>query len=145
MIRFLFVFTVLMPLIFIHCEKDEPIDHANEVSIQVENHLSVPIDTFKVHFNTTMNEDSLLVIKLEPGQTSDRSYFEDVTYHYFNQGDIFLVKKGWFKIENKDYYISNCFCDPGLLLDTLDFGKLSIKVEKIDTLRKTVQYMVIKD
>jgi hypothetical protein len=145
MARYVFLFMLVISLLFIQCQKNEPIDLSSALSIQVNNHLNTTVDTFKFHFDTTTGGDSLLITDLQPGQISDKIFFEDVIYRFFETGDYFLIKKGRFKIGDKEYYVSHCFCDPGLFLDTLKSGDLLIDVEEIDLLRGQVKYKVVLD
>lgn len=138
---FIVAFTLLI-FFFIRCEKEEIVDHSEEVSLQIENRLESTIDTFKFHFDTAFGEDSLMITNLPRDQISEEVYFDDVIYRYKEKGDIFLIKKGRFVIEDENYYIANCFCDPGIERDTFHQGLLSLYIEDIDRARGNVIYHI---
>ena len=127
------------------CEQVPPEDHSDEVDILVENQLDLRIDSFQFHFDTSYGEDSILVTMLEPGEKSESWYFEDLKYFYREQSDFFLIKKGYFIIDSRIYYHSNCFCEPDLQDDILTEGKVVIKVNGIDSIRGNVEYNIIKE
>jgi hypothetical protein len=142
MIRSYIFMVLLTAMFFIQCEKEELPDHGQEVSLEIENQLGTTIDTFQFHFNTSLGDDSLMVTQLESDQISDPAYFDNIIYRFKEKEDIFLIAKGRFLIENQNYYIANCFCDPDLKMDTFYRGSLTIAIEGIDDLRGNVEYSI---
>ena len=136
---------LLASLLFYQCGKEDLVTEPDQVSIRVSNHLSEPIDTFNYHFQTLSGPDSLQVTGLEPQKTGEKTWFENLIVYRNDTGEQFLVKKGYFKVEAKAYYVANCLCDPGLVADTLETAALTISVESIDTLRQTVNYYITQE
>lgn len=136
-------FLILMGLLFFGgCDKTAGDDHFGEVGLQIRNQLPVTIDTFNFHFDTSAGEDSLLITELLSGGESSIHYYDDITYRFVEKDDIFLIKKGRFVIEEKSYYVANCFCDPGIQTGEFSDGSMSIQIEGIDSLRGNVVYTI---
>lgn len=137
--------TIILALLFAACSETVDTDHFGEAGIQVKNSLGVRIDTFDFNFETSVGEDSILIVELANDQMSSQFFYDDINYHFREKEDIFFISKGYFVIGGEAYYLSNCFCDPDLETGEISEGILTILLDRIDEARGNIEYSVLKE
>ena len=143
--RVILLFFSLTSLFVIYsCEKEDP-QTQEGVILSLHNQLNQKIDTLQFWINTSTNPDSMLFVNIGPGEESATQSFDEVKYYFIEEGDIFIISKGFFYINEERYDLSNCFCDPALDQKLLQEGHYNIVVKEIDSQRNNVEYVIIKE